>query len=98
MQEQEAERLKTFIRAEEARVQRLENAANNWARAKLIRQYVVAFTDCKMKEGHQLSSKSALGKWVAWASQQADRIDPLVESPPSILDRKSEFPEVPRYP
>jgi hypothetical protein len=97
MQEQEAERLKAFIRAEETRVQRLEDAAKNWARAKLIREYVVAFTDCKMKEGHQLSPNSALGKWVAWASQQADRIDPLVESPPSILDRKVEIPKVPRY-
>jgi len=31
---------------------------------------------------------TALGKWVTWALQQADRIDPVVENPPPILDRK----------
>lgn len=30
--------------------------------------------------------------WIEWASQQADRFDPLVtEKPKSVMDRKSEI-------
>ncbi len=32
---------------------------------------------------------SDLDLWLIWASEQADRIDPLVDSPPSIIDEKA---------
>jgi hypothetical protein len=97
MHEQELARLGLMIKGEEARVQRLEEGARNWARAKRIREYVLALADRRTKEGHQLNPGSALGKWVAWALQQADRLDPLADSPWSILDRKGELPEAREY-
>ena len=33
----------------------------------------------------------ALVRWPSRVTQQADRLDPLVESPPSILDEKDEI-------
>jgi hypothetical protein len=31
------------------------------------------------------------GQRIAWMKQQADRLDPMIPSPPSILDRKGEL-------
>ena len=83
--------LKGLIESEEHRVRRLEEAADNWVRARRIREYVIAFVQSKMAEGQQLVHGSALGKWALWAMDQADRLDPLVASPPSVLDRKWEL-------
>ncbi|HVO60837.1 MAG TPA: hypothetical protein VMT53_07870 [Terriglobales bacterium] len=83
--------LKGLIESEERRVRRLEEAAENWVRAKRIREYVIAFVRSKMVEGQQLVHGSALGKWAIWAMDQADRLDPLAASPPSVLDRKWEL-------
>ena len=38
------------------------------------------------------------GDWMVWAEQQADRMDPLKESPPSIIDHMIETqPTYPSY-
>lgn len=42
------------------------------------------------KHGGEIKAGSELERWIIWALQQADRIDPLVDSPPSILDEKDE--------
>jgi hypothetical protein len=88
---EELKQLKTQIEAEEARVQRLENGADNWHRARRIREYVLALVECRRKQEKELGPHTALGRWTIWALQQADRIDPLAESPFSILDRKREL-------
>jgi hypothetical protein len=91
LQWEELKQLKTQIEVEEVRVQRLENGAINWHRAKQIREYVLAVAECRKSQGKELGPDTALGRWVAWALQQADRIDPLEESPASVLDRKREL-------
>jgi len=83
--------LKGQIEGEELRVRRLEEAASNWIRAKHIRDYVIALIEYKTKQGHKLVPKSALAKWALWAMEQADRLDPLAESPSSVLDRRREL-------
>jgi len=88
---EELRELKQQIDVEEARIQRLENRAENWHRARRIRQYVLAFVDWKAKQKKALGPKTALGKWAIWALQQADRIDPVGDKAPSILDRKGEL-------
>jgi hypothetical protein len=88
---EELQQLKTQIDAEQNRIQRLEKGADDWHRARKIREYILALVDCKKEQGKQLRPDTALGRWVTWALQQADRIDPLVASPPSILDRKHEL-------
>jgi hypothetical protein len=32
-----------------------------------------------------------VGTWLRWATDQADRLDPLKESPPSILDEAEKY-------
>lgn len=79
------------IEGEELRVRRLEEAASKWVPAKHIRDYVIAPIEYKTKQGHELVPKSALAKWALWAMEQADRMDPLAESPSSVLDRRREL-------
>jgi hypothetical protein len=76
---------------EEARIQRLEKCADNWHRAKRIREYVLALVEDRTRQGKDLSPDTTLGKWATWAFQQADRIDPLGENATSIVDRKWEL-------
>jgi hypothetical protein len=88
---EELRELKQQIDVEEARIQRLEKCAENWHRARRIREYVLAFVDWKTNQKKALRSDTALGKWAIWALQQADRIDPLAEKAPSVLDRRGEL-------
>jgi hypothetical protein len=88
---EELQRLKTQIDAEENRIQRLEKHADDWHRARRIREYILALVDYKKEQGKELAPDTALGRWATWALQQSDRIDPLVASPPSILDRTREL-------
>lgn len=90
---EELRELKQQIDIEEARIQRLEKCAENWHRARRIREYVLAFIDSKVDEKKALGPDTALGKWAIWAFQQADRIDPTAEKVLSILDRKWELEE-----
>jgi len=88
---EELQQLKAQIEAEEARIERLQIGADNWHRARRIREYVLALVECKKKQEKELGPDTALGRWTIWALQQADRIDPLTENPTSILDRKREL-------
>jgi len=90
--QQELLLLKGLIEAEEVRVRRLEEAARNWIQAKQIREYVIALVRFKTVQGEKLEIGNSLGKWALWAMDQADRIDPLAPTPPSVLDRKGELP------
>ena len=78
-------------RGRRGRVQRLKNGANNWHRARRRPEYVLALVECRKKQEKELGPDTALGRWTTWALQQADRIDPLTESPTSILDRKKNW-------
>jgi len=40
---------------------------------------------------HDLSPDAPKGKRIIWMREQADRVDPMLPSPPSILDRKREL-------
>ncbi len=92
-----AEKRKAF-NAEKARVERLVSQANDFAKAIQIRNLVEAvkragtFTNL-IHEGGDLAD------WIVWASLQADRFDPTIANPPSILDEKipEDEPQRPRY-
>jgi hypothetical protein len=80
------------IKEEEARLGDLEAKATNWVKAMRIRAFVTAFEKgCRAKDA-PTTPESPDGQWIAWARQQANRFDPLVESPPSVLDRNRESP------
>jgi hypothetical protein len=50
-----------------------------------------AARDSGKQAGQSSDAGTPLGDALAWAEQQADRLDPLKESPASIVDRKSEM-------
>jgi hypothetical protein len=45
--------------------------------------------DAALQDGQPTEAGTPFGDWLVWATQQADRIDPLKESPTSLIDRKS---------
>lgn len=47
-----------------------------------------AATDEAVQNGQAIEPGSPFGEWILWAERQADRLDPLKESPPSIIDQK----------
>lgn len=63
--------------AEEGRIEKLMSDMSNWNESNQLRAYIRA-----VKKKHIKSAE-----WVKWANDQADRLDPLMESPPSILDK-----------
>jgi hypothetical protein len=83
--------LREQIEAEEKKVQELESWVTSWVRAQQTREFIVALEKLWKEKGHDLSAKSPKGERISWMKVQADRLDPLVESPPSILDRKNEL-------
>ena len=87
---EERAQLHQRIKAEESRVRALHHATANWLRAEHLRSFVSAARDSARQGGQPCEVGTQFGNFLAWAEQQADRIDPLKESPTSILDRKGE--------
>jgi hypothetical protein len=63
----------------------------NWKRSQTIREFLLIYRNQLQSEQQPIEVGSELEKWLDWAEQQADRLDPLVQSPPSILDRAHEL-------
>lgn len=64
-------------RIEEARLLDLEKQAERWKRSELIREYIRA-VECeaaKMEADDEFMKK--LGKWLSWAKEKANQIDPI---------------------
>jgi hypothetical protein len=80
-------KLETAVKAEKAKVKALEDATAKWNRAEQIRSFVAAAQSTAVQNGQAVEPGSPFGDWIAWAARQADRLDPLKESPPSIIDR-----------
>jgi len=64
--------------------------SENWQRAQTIRNFLQA---CKATAAQAGSSqpREEFDRWYKWAEAQADWLDPLTESPPTILDRIDEL-------
>jgi hypothetical protein len=79
--------LRHRVEQERQAVTKLEKDAQAWQRARTIRAYVDA-VEAKARESGTPDDEWA--NWMVWACQQADRIDPLCDNPPSVLDTKEE--------
>ena len=75
-------------RREEAKIKDLLDQVKNWRLSQEIRDFLKAFEKVAIDIHGNIADGSELSKWLEWAHQQADRFDPLAESPPSILDEK----------
>lgn len=91
---EELQRLKGEIEAEEKCTAQLEERASFWRKATLIREYALAVLEYHKQQGSDVGPDGSVGRWITWALQHADRLDPLKESPASILDRKGELREL----
>jgi hypothetical protein len=87
------------IKQERAKVDKLSANATAWAQSRQLRAYIAAVQQDAITRGKDTGKDSELGKWLLWAAQQADRLDPLTESPPSILDEEGRYrqPEGQRF-
>jgi hypothetical protein len=56
-----------------------------------MRDFIAALEIVWAQQGHDLSPEMQKGQRIIWMKQQADRLDPMQPSPPSILDRKGEL-------
>lgn len=79
------------ITAEQSKVGRLLSDAARWDRSKVVREYIQAVTQAAVARGESIGEGTELGTWLKWATEQADRLDPLTPSPPSILDEKEKY-------
>jgi len=86
-----------LIKQEEARVKALLRASANWDRARRIRELIDAAAEAAQHDGVSAEPGTTYGDWLIWTSQQADRIDPLKVSPPSIIDSKPAPEPQPSY-
>lgn len=80
---QEKQRL---IEEERKRVNGLMELAENWQKSNTLRDFINAVKQQAIEVGGSIDADSELVKWLIWAANQADRLDPLTKSPPSILD------------
>jgi hypothetical protein len=82
--------LEAAVKAERSRVRALEDAAAKWVQDEQVRSFISAAQAAAAQHGQSTDPGTQFGDWIIWARQQADRIDPLKESPPSIIDRIEE--------
>lgn len=77
------------IKREEEKLARLHANADAWHRSQRLRRFAdavrVAATEGRVRSDEELE------RWLAWVSDQADRLDPLAKSPSSILDEKQKY-------
>ena len=71
---------------EQSRVEKLKADASSWQEAQRIRHYIAAVRDSAAKGTSPIQPEGGVQEWLTWAEKQADRLDPLSVSPPSILD------------
>jgi hypothetical protein len=89
--EEELEQLAKLIKEEEKKVQELNLWVENWTKATRMRKFIAALEIEWSRQGVDLSPGTPKGKRIIWMKEQADRLDPMIPSPPSILDRKTEL-------
>jgi len=94
---EERDRLITAIKAEKARVRALRHSAADWSRAEQLRSFISAACHAGSQHGQATEPGTPFGDWLTWAAKQADRLDPLKESPESVIDCKLEPPDEPTW-
>lgn len=76
---------------EHARVERLSEQVKAWQAAQQLRDYVQAVRSAGYYAQAVITGGRDLEAWCDWALDQANRLDPTVSSPPSVLDYKDQF-------
>lgn len=62
---------------EQAAREKLLNDAHNWQKSQLIRDFIKARKTAEMQRSGEISDSSEVVRWLTWAKQVADELDPL---------------------
>jgi hypothetical protein len=73
---EESERIR---REEEEKMKALDREVASWHRSQQIRTYIDAVKKWAIEKYGEIKPDGKLHQWLTWATQQADRLDPLVE-------------------
>ena len=93
---EERAKLRENQKQEQQKLDSLLTQASDLRRSREIRDLVSYVRQVHEGNGTEIDADSDLGQYLAWAQQQADRLDPTVNSPKSILDEV--IPDEPSYP
>lgn len=80
-------RLEQMRKGELEEIKQLSQAVADWDKARKIREFVNDM-ELKVQEISDTSKKEKLLKWIKWARDKADWIDPLVEKHDDLLGKK----------
>lgn len=75
-----------LLEEERIRVESLTADAEKWWKSNVLRSYIEARKAQALANNETYAPTSDLGRWINWAEEQTDRLDPLVASPPSLHD------------
>ena len=89
--ERRREILRRQIEQEQKHVDDLIGQARAWQEAQQLRAYVHAVRSAGYYARSSITCGRDINEWCAWALEQANRLDPTVSSPPSVLDYKNQF-------
>jgi hypothetical protein len=79
--------ISALISKEKAKVETLKKQSDAWHESQKLRTFIRA----AYNSHPPFDPESPFAKWLVWASLQADRMDPLKDGPPSILDQERAY-------
>jgi hypothetical protein len=83
--------LRRQIEQEQKRLDHFTEQAKAWQEAQQFRAYVQAVRSAGYYSIGSITGGRNINDWYAWALEQANRLDPTITSPPSVLDYKDNF-------
>lgn len=89
--ERERAALAEQIEEEEKKVKDFEGWVDSWIKARQMREFITVLEKTWAEQNIDISPDSTKGRRIIWMKQQADRMDPMIPSQASILDRKREL-------
>ncbi len=70
------------LKQEEARRQDLEQQAARWMKSQNLRGYLKATEQEAVRQNVPTAPDTPLGQWLTWATEHANRLDPLTTGLP----------------
>jgi len=71
--------LQKKMMADEEKMKALDREVASWHRSQQIRSYIDAVKKWAIQKYGEIKPDSNIHQWLSWATQQADRLDPLVK-------------------
>ena len=64
------------LEEEQRRIRELSQQATSWRQGRLVKQFLDHVREKALSSGMSCDSESKLGRWLAWATEQGDKLDP----------------------